>query len=209
MTESEIKEKWYYFCSLAKQFQATEQYVSHSLDDDGKLQNENTFSSEFAKILMLAASEFEVISKALCIESGFEISKNDNIVIITKNILTKYPKIGETIIQTPYKIYKPLKDWKIVLVDTINKASEKVEGLSWWNDYNGVKHNRSQNFTKANLKNCVDAMASLMVLELYLSQTVLNNLDAIKSIGCSYFDCDYGLSYLVVNAGHNLPDFSI
>lgn len=27
MTESEIKEKWYYFCSLAKQFQATEQYV--------------------------------------------------------------------------------------------------------------------------------------------------------------------------------------
>lgn len=47
-----------------------------------------------------------------------------------------------------------------------------------------------------------------MVLELYLSQTVLNNLDAIKSIGCSYFDCDYGLAYLATNAGHQLPDFS-
>ena len=50
-------------------------------------------------------------------------------------------------------------------------------------------------------------MAALMVLELYLSQKALGNVNAITSLGCNYFDCDYGLSHLAVNAGKMLPDF--
>lgn len=79
--------------------------------------------------------------------------------------------------------------------------------MTWWNDYIGVKHNRSQIFVNANFQNCLNAMALLMVLELYLSQKVLSNQDVIKSIGRSYFDYDYGLVYLAVNIGNHLPDF--
>ena len=93
----------------------------------------------------------------------------------------------------------PLDKWTVV--------SDKVEGINWWSDYNVIKHNRNSNFVSANLKNCVISMASLMVLELYLSQAVLRNLDAITSIGCCYFDCDYGLAYIVSNPGNKLPDF--
>ena len=198
MTEANIKENWYYFRSLANQLQQTEQFVDHSVNEKKEMLNGSTFSNEFAKILMLAASEFEVIAKALCKESGLDIHDNDNIVKITKKLLEKYPNIVKTQIITPYMTFTPLEKWAVV--------SDKVEGIDWWSNYNGVKHNRNNNFTSANLNNCVTSMASLMVLELYLSQAVLGNLDSITSIGCC-FDCDYGLAYIVSNPGHKLPDF--
>ena len=36
-------------------------------------------------------------------------------------------------------------------------------------------------------------MTALIVLELFLSQNVLGNFNQITSIGCNYFDCEYGL----------------
>ena len=87
MTEDDIKKNWNYFKSLAKQFQQTEQFVDHSMDSTGKLKNGKTFSNEFAKLLLLSASEFEVIAKALCSESGHAVSDKANITEISKTIL--------------------------------------------------------------------------------------------------------------------------
>ena len=208
MKESDIKHNWYYFRSLASQLAETEQFVDHSINDQGIIINGNTFSNEFAKLLMLSSSEFEVISKSLCIESGIKVAKNVNIVTISKALLNLYPLIGETAISTPYKTIKPLKDWKIIQKQTKNgKNKEKLDGLSWWTPHNLIKHDRNNNFELANLQNCVDSLASLMVLELYLSYTVLGNIDKIKDIGCKYFDCEYGLENLMVNPGRLLPDF--
>ena len=207
MTESDIKGNWYYFQSLANQLQQTEQFVDHCLNEKNEIQNGSTFSNEFAKILMLAASEFEVILRSICKESKLSIKKNDNIVKISKKVLSAYPNIVQTLISTPYMAYKPLNEWKVISISKKGKLDEKVEGIPWWNEYNGIKHNRINNFTSANLKNCVNAMASLMVLELYLSQVVLENIDSIRSIGCRYFDCPYGPSALLVNPGKRLPDF--
>lgn len=106
MTESNIKENWYYFRSLANQLQQTEQFVDHSVNKRNKMLNGFTFSNEFAKILMLAASEFEVIAKALCKESGLDIRDNDNIVMLSKKILGKYPNIRkDTNYNSIYDIY--------------------------------------------------------------------------------------------------------
>ena len=46
-----------------------------------------------------------------------------------------------------------------------------------------------------------------MILELYLSQKVLGNLDVITPINYDYFDCEYGNNVLSVNPGKQLPDF--
>ena len=83
MTESNIKENWYYFRSLANQLQQTEQFVDHSMNEKNEMHNGSTFSNEFAKLLMLAAMTF-----------------------------------------------MPLEKWAVV--------SDKVEGIDWWSDYNGV-----------------------------------------------------------------------
>lgn len=208
MTEDDIKVNWYYFRSLASQLKQTEQYVEHSLDASGNMWNGDTFSNEFAKILMLAASEFEVIAKALCTENGISLSWNANIISITNAVKSMYPNIGLTEVSTPYQTLQPLKGWKIIKVkNRKGNLVDAVDGIPWWQNHNGVKHDRINDFKEATLKNCIDALASLMVLELYLSQKAIGNVDSISRIGCDYFDCDYGLSHMVVNAGNKLPDF--
>ena len=208
MTKADIKINWYYFRSLANQLQRTEQFVDHSLNVNGKMTNASTHSNEFAKILMLAASEFEVIAKALCLESGIMLPWNANILRITRETTKKYPLIGETIISTPYLTLQPLKEWGIIQeINRNGKLEEKVNGIPWWDAHNGIKHDRRQIFETANLENCVYAVASLLVLELFLSQKALGNVDEITLIGCDYFKCDYGLSYLEVDVGKRLPGF--
>lgn len=70
-----------------------------------------------------------------------------------------------------------------------------------------MKHNRRSTFAYANLNNCISAMSSLMAIELYLSQIVTSNVDLITSLGCGYFETDYGLSPILGNVGIKLPDF--
>ncbi len=161
----------------------------HTVDANGVMANSNTFSNEFAKILMLSASEFEVIAKDLCREKGIQLRWNATITTITKEILSAFPHIGETIISTPYQTLQPLKTWTLVKVQNKNgKLVDTVCGIQWWQDHNDVKHDRTSSFQSAHLKNCIHAMASLMVLELYLSQQVIGNVDAITSLGCNYFE---------------------
>lgn len=198
MTVDDIKKNWNYFKSLAKQFQQTEQFVDHAMDSSGKLKNGKTFSNEFAKLLLLSASEIEVNAKALCAESGHAVSDKANIKEISKTILSIYPNIIDTKISTPYQIIKPLAAWSIAKTDL---------GIPWWNAYNKVKHDRTNHFEDANLNNCMEALASLMILELYLAQEVLGNLDTITPVNCDYFDCEYGIDVLEVNPGKRLPDF--
>lgn len=205
MTDSDIKFSWYYFCSLASQLKQTEQFVDHSVGVDGALANGKTYSNEFAKILMLAASEFEVIAKALCAESGITLRWNANIITITNGVKQAYPNIGETLVSTPYQSLKPLSNWRIETPSESRRS--QLVGLDWWNEHNNVKHDRRVSFASANLENCVWSMASLMVLELYLSQRVLGNLDVISRIRNDYFSCGYGFSYLIATPQVTLPDF--
>ena len=44
----------------------------------------------------------------------------------------------------------------------------EFSGLEWWRDYTAVKHNRIGNYHKANLKNVVNSLAGLYILESYL-----------------------------------------
>lgn len=208
MNDKDIRINWYYFCSLASQLQKTTQFVDHVTDQDGRIINGETFSNEFAKILLLACSEFEVIAKSLCKESGIILRWNANIVSITKEILKLYPNINQTEISTPYQTYKPLEKWHIVLAQTKKgNLSDKVAGIDWWDFHNNIKHNRSDYFKEATLRSCIDSMSSLMVLELYLCRKVLKNLDLISKISCEYFSFKYGLFYLAGSYGDDLPDF--
>lgn len=64
----------------------TTNFVDHSVDDNGVMYNAESFSHEFVKLIMLASSKFEVIGKELCMNSGISINKNDNILVISKQI---------------------------------------------------------------------------------------------------------------------------
>ena len=203
MDENTIKEFWNYYTALENQLQNTEQYVDHSIDRNSKLINGKTFSNEFAKILLLAASEFEIVGRIICSVSDVPLEHNSRIVDISKKIIELFPLIGNTVILTPYYSFRPLGNWKVIR----SNGKEKVCGLPWWKGYNEIKHNRSENFKKANLSNCINAMASLTVLELYLSQKALGNLSYISSTARHYFNFNYGVPELKWDPTRELPDF--
>ena len=44
--------------------------------------------------------------------------------------------------------------------------------LSWWDDYNSVKHNRQENITKASMGNVVNALSVLNIIEMKYLQVI-------------------------------------
>jgi len=53
------------------------------------------------------------------------------------------------------------------------KEQENAEHPSWWNAYNNLKHNKTENFKEANLENAICASSGLLVLIKYIA-LVLN-----------------------------------
>lgn len=204
MTKSEIISYWRYFCALSDQLVKTTQYVDHSTDSEGNTINGSTYSYEFFKILMLASSEFEVVGKSLCKEAGVKLRNNANIVKLTETILNYYPNIINTEVITNYKTIYPLKNWT---TGKNEKGDDIVIGIPWWDAYNNTKHHRFEQFKDANLDNCIAALSSLMVLELYLSQVALGSLDDLDTAACSYFENVYGTFLIGSQSSSKLPDF--
>lgn len=205
MDQKEIMHYWYYFCSLCSQLNDTRQYVDHSTVDKSGitvLANGDTYSNEFLKILLSSSSEFETVGKLLCKSIDKDFKGKSNIVLISETILSKYPNIVKTRIATDYEDLVPLSEWKIV-----DNANKKVEGLGWWRAYTDIKHARYENFKSATLKNCIDALGSLLVFELYLSMDATGSVSNLSAYGCDYFSFEYGVEHFYVKGLQDLPDF--
>lgn len=207
MNKQEIMHYWYYFCSLCAQLDYTKQYVDHKTvecNDQMVLVNGETYSNEFLKILLLAASEFETIGKLLSKEIDATFKESGNIIAITEMILSKYPRIVETVIATDFQTLIPLFNWNVENTPT---GQKKLAGLEWWTAYTDIKHRRYDYFAKATLKHCINSLASLLVLELYLAMHVLDSVSDLSTRKCDYFHFRYGHEQYWVRCPQNLPDF--
>ena len=150
---------WRYFLVLDADVEATLRYVE--LDE----KNFETFSIEYVRLLFSICSEFEVVCKNLCqsIKPDRNFSKS-NIKNFSEVIQEEFSKIGTLEISVP-KLrenanIKPLEGWS-----KVNGSDSSV--LSWWQDYNKVKHERQNSFDKANLGNVVFSLAGLFGVLLY------------------------------------------
>lgn len=78
MEQIEIIQHWNYFCSLAERLDDTKHYIDHGLQEyDGirELVHGKVYSDIFKQIIVLAASEFEIMSKALCSAKGVKTKR--------------------------------------------------------------------------------------------------------------------------------------
>ena len=131
-------------------------------------QNYSTFSSQFISLFISVCSEIDSLTRAYC-NRILGISKNSGIIERINAIAQKYPNLRNMRVDTIY----PLE--KISLVP-FTKVESKTS--SWWTDYNSVKHNRAENdaesgrpnYTKANLKNTLQAIAALYIILLTISR---------------------------------------
>jgi len=117
--------------------------------------NDNVFSIELARILLIASSEVDVVLKLLCkeLKSNWEYKNiNDYRMVIQESLKSL---INE-------KVYS-IRYW-LELTPFINWDNQKWENPDWWKAYNKVKHNRDENFKKANLKNTLNSVAWLLVV---------------------------------------------
>ena len=112
-------------------------------------------------------------------------------------ILERFPKIWSTPIfldhQEQLTIY-PLKSWE-------NRGGN----LEWWNAYTQIKHTRHKNFVNATLKNTLDALGALLILEAYLYKLVYKTNNSAR-FGTSLLRFP-GLAEAYYIPNGNLPDF--
>jgi len=156
---------WSYYLVLEKDFLDVERYISFDFGDNymygsqgvTDVANSCTFSNEFVKQYQAICSEVDVILKSICRELG---NRDANAMpAYTDEVLKRWNNIPGQKVKLNSIELQPFQNWR---------SSPTYNAPDWWQPYNGVKHERLENFRNANLKNVANALAGLYVLELYL-----------------------------------------
>lgn len=114
--------------------------------------NLNTYSYRIYELLLRASTEFELNAKKILTANGYTRAGYWNV--------TDYYKINTATRLDEYRLFinvwangkkeiRPLLEWSV------------GHSLSWYQDYNLVKHNRHDQFAKASLDNLLKAVASV------------------------------------------------
>lgn len=132
--------------------------------------NKNTFSFELYTLLLKACTEVELNCKEI-------LEANGALPLRRCFTMEDYKKIEKSSLLSKYKVVFP--NWRkrttAGVVEYIRKElcpfanfaeAESTKGKSpdWYVAYNEVKHNREANFENANLENCMNAVAGILVL---------------------------------------------
>lgn len=117
--------------------------------------NLKTYSHQFFQLLLRACTEFEANAK--------EILRANNYPRTAKLNLLDYVKLEKACRLSEYNIVVPTWDGTgSPLVPFAEWRSS--HSLSWYQDYNAVKHDRAANFNSANLKNALNAVAAVLII---------------------------------------------
>lgn len=172
MTREEFcKYHWEYFLVLEKDLLDIERYISFDLGDDNfyisttptEYGNSKCFSNEFVKQYQAICSEVDVLLKTICCELG-NTSAEKMDTGYTPTVLNRWPDIINQKVQMKNGTdLQPFINWKNV---------PNYQSPDWWTPYNKVKHKRIENYKSANLKNVLNALAGLYVLEIYLAKFI-------------------------------------
>lgn len=118
--------------------------------------NKNCYSHQIYSLLMRASTEFESNAKAILQANGYNKKGSLNIEDFFKlNIATKLDE---------YQITIPI--WNGNDLKSFNPFGEWSRGqrLSWYQNYNDVKHNRFDKFSLASLENASKAVGAVLVI---------------------------------------------
>lgn len=167
MNKDEFQKKyWRYYLMLEEDFNKTIKFV------EVDTQNFETYSVEYTKQYQSICSEIDVICKSICnfinpSQEANNIKDYANIIISNSNITERIVKIEENeVIEL-----NPFKEWN---TDPNYKSPE------WWTGYNKVKHNRINNYKVAKLKNVLNALCGLFILEMYFIEIICKKENSSK-----------------------------
>lgn len=181
--EDMVSQYWKYYIALEKSFLETERYVE--LD---YVNNANTYSMTYMQLFQSICSEIDVVGKALGMkcETSFKPKKSTGLNEWWYHISQHFVDIQSSSCDfmgtnsiTPWNGYVVIKNsgkGKNYILD----ESSGSHTPDWWIKYNGAKHNRTEkengksNYMNANLKNVVDSLAALYILETKLLELIFD-----------------------------------
>lgn len=188
MTQSEfLKIYWKHYCLLEKELLETDEYVS--IDRD----NFQTFSASYMNLLFTICSELDTIAGMLCKKEGEE--EEDKVPFGIKNklalVVNRFPFLYRYRVDTIFP-------YEIMNITPMVKFSDSVS--DWWQAYNDVKHRRTEkntgdryNYTKANLKNVLNALAALYIFNKLMYENCEDSMELEIPLESKLFDCDLKL----------------
>lgn len=145
MKKEEFEKKyWNYYLMLENRVIELEPFIAFDKS------NYQTYSLKIMDLLISVCCEVESLCKLISKKSGninsyLDFLNNDQFYSSVKNDLVFFKKIDTL---------KPFK-------------CNSNDQLEWWNSHNGLKHNRINEFQTATLKNLINALAGLYLLEIY------------------------------------------
>lgn len=126
--------------------------------------NFSTYSSEFMRLLLSIGSEFDNALRAIY---GFQDTERTTISNYASAVLSRYPNITsqKVCVKNRSIVLQPFSGW------SVDKAAQS---LDFWKAYNDVKHDRIKNYQMASLKNVVNALAALFIIEMFEYERFFN-----------------------------------
>lgn len=186
---------WDYFVNIENDLINTIKYV------EPVKENFNTYSVEFAKIINIACSEIDVLMKEICnkIEGKERFGKksnNGNINEYKKIIIARFPNIvnSELIIPKGKFLITPFGSWE-------------ESKLSWWSDYQQIKHHRNSDYSLANLKNAIFSVGALKILNLYWLRMNNSNKKCLANKNSELFISKYTKDVMFLSDNVDLDDY--
>ncbi|MBE6156120.1 MAG: hypothetical protein E7161_00020 [Firmicutes bacterium] len=152
--------------------------------------NFSTYSLKLYELFIKASIEFENMCKQILLDNKYDkkITKLDIKDYYKINTLMCLDRYSCSINLIPDKNFIPFENWS------------KNHVLKWYQDYNKVKHNRTNNFKMANLENVLLSISALRIL-LYAQygNFSLDNTLSFDTIKMGAEDSENDNDYLYLN----------
>lgn len=118
--------------------------------------NMETFGNELRNIIILACTEVESLWKDTLLSNNYankKLTTKDYVELLSILKLNEYkikfnfyPDIEEV---------SPFSNWN---------TKSTTQSLSWYSDYNAIKHDRLNEFSKATLKNAIESVSAVVIM---------------------------------------------
>ena len=144
---------WSHYLSLENSLEEISEYISIHKEND------ESYSFKNMQLYFAVCTDIDSILKHIRANLDLQLIKQPNMGH-HKEMLSKYFPIiisSEVFldISNEKRVFQPFKS-----------LSREGKAFEWWSAYNDIKHQRPENFYRANIRNLLNALAALHILNL-------------------------------------------
>jgi len=151
--------------------------------------NLDTYSFRIHELLTRTCIEIEANFKAILKENIYNpTDKKGTPISENRWNMQHYKKVNHTHHLSSYKVYVPIWDGERSVFEPFKQWATCSE-LFWYQAYNKSKHDRKQEFKKANFENLLNSVAGLLVLlsSQFVTETFTTGAQVLEMTGGSYY----------------------